>query len=143
MFISFEILLYSTFKNDKASEHAKDICVKIDNFIEFLPYCHFKEEWCITKRLNQRKYQSVFKFTIMFFSHWNFIQEIWVMITITCCKTDHFKKNLYIVWYIIVKGRSTDILFLFLCKLNGSFNARSFNTIWYATNFYENINTSL
>lgn len=40
----FEILLYSTFRNDKASEHAKDICVKIDNFIEFLPYCHFKEE---------------------------------------------------------------------------------------------------
>lgn len=44
MFISFEILLYSTFKNDKASEQAKDICVKIDNFIEFLTYCHFKEE---------------------------------------------------------------------------------------------------
>lgn len=68
MFISFEILLYSTFKNEKASEHAKDICVKIDNFIEFLPYCHSKEEGGITKRLNQRKYLSVFKFTIMFLS---------------------------------------------------------------------------
>lgn len=44
MFIFFEILLYSIFKNEKVLEYVKDICVKIDNFIEFLFYCYFKEE---------------------------------------------------------------------------------------------------